>query len=80
MPFGVVTRVGRGMGVIDGVEIVEGTSRKGAALGVNLGRPIINNGDFALLRGCRRGSSQMTLGKLVFFLSRSHVFDVFFSF
>jgi len=37
MPFGVVSGVGRGMGV-DGVVIVEGEE---AVLGVNLGRPIL---------------------------------------
>ena len=44
MPFEVVSGVGRGMGVLDGVMIVEG---KGAVLKVNLGRPIVTNGDFA---------------------------------
>jgi len=39
MPFGVVSGVGRGMGVL--VVIVE---REGAVLGVNLGRPITTNG------------------------------------
>jgi len=34
MPFGVVSRVGREMGVLDGVEIVEGET---AVLGVNVG-------------------------------------------
>jgi len=33
MPFGVVSGVGRGMGVLDGVEIVEG---EGAVFGVNV--------------------------------------------
>jgi len=37
MPFGVVTEVGRGMSVLDGVVIVEG---KGAVLRVNVGRPL----------------------------------------
>jgi len=40
----VVSWVGRGMGVLHGVVIVEG---KGAVLEVNLGRPIVTNGDFA---------------------------------
>jgi len=39
-----VSGVGRGMGVLDGVMIVEG---EGTVLGVNLGRPILTNGDFA---------------------------------
>jgi len=34
MPFGVVSRVGRGSGVLDGVVIVEG---EGTALVVNVG-------------------------------------------
>jgi len=43
MPFGVVTRVGRWMDVLDGVEIAEG---KGQFWGVNMGHPIVTNGDF----------------------------------
>jgi len=43
MPFWMVSGVGREMGVLDGVMIVE---RKGAVLGVNLGRPIVTNEDF----------------------------------
>ena len=35
--------VGRGMGVLDGVAIVEG---EGALLAVNLGHPVVNNGDY----------------------------------
>ena len=35
--------IGRGMGVLDGVKIVEG---EGAVLGVNVGHPIVTNGDF----------------------------------
>ena len=37
MPFGMVNGVGRGMGVLDGVVIIEG---EGAVLGVNLGVPL----------------------------------------
>jgi len=42
MPFGVVSGVGRGMGVIDG-----GGDRQaeGAVLGMNLGRPVVTNWD-----------------------------------
>ena len=40
MPFGMVSGVGRGMGVV----IVEG---EGAVLWLNLGRPDVTNGDFA---------------------------------
>jgi len=52
MPFGVVRGVGRGMGVLDGVMIVEG---EWAVLGVILGRPIVTNEAFATR------SSQITL-------------------
>jgi len=52
MPFGVMNGVGLGMGVLDGVMIVEG---EGAVLRVNLGRPIVTNGAFA------SRSSQTTL-------------------
>jgi len=44
MPFGVVTGIGRGMGVLDG----SGDRRRGrTVLGVNLGRTIVTNGAFA---------------------------------
>jgi len=43
MPFGMVSGIGRGMGVLDGAVIVEG---KGS-FGVNFGRPIVTNGDVA---------------------------------
>ena len=43
MPFGIVSGVGRVMGVLDGVVIVKG---KAAVLGVNLRRPIATNGHF----------------------------------
>jgi len=43
MPFGMVSVVGRGMSVLDGVVIVK---EEGAGLGVNLGRPIVTNGEF----------------------------------
>jgi len=42
MPFGVVSGVGRGMGVVNRVVIVEG---EGEALGMNLGRPTVTNGN-----------------------------------
>jgi len=42
MPFEVMSGVGRGMGVLDGVTIVEG---EGAVLGVNVGRPIVTDWD-----------------------------------
>jgi len=43
MPFGMVSAVGRIMGVLDGVVIVEG---EWAVLGLNLGRPTVTSGDF----------------------------------
>jgi len=43
VPLGVVSRVGQGMGVLDGAVIIGG---EGAILGVNLGHPIVTNGDF----------------------------------
>ena len=46
MPFGMVSVVGWGMGVLDGVVIVEG---EGAVWGMNLGRPTVTSGDFAQL-------------------------------
>jgi len=39
-----VSGAGRGMGVLDGGD---DRRREGAVLGVNLGRPIVTNGDFA---------------------------------
>jgi len=42
MPFWVVSGVSIGISVLDGVMIAEG---EGAVLGVNLGRPIVANGD-----------------------------------
>ena len=43
IPFGVVSGIGRGMGVLDGVAIVE---REGAVSSVNLERPIVTNRHF----------------------------------
>ena len=43
MPFGVVSGVGLGMGVLD---FGGDRRREGAVLGVNLGRPIVTNGAF----------------------------------
>ena len=43
MPFGVVSAVSRGMGVLDG----SGDRRRGrGSFGVNLGRPIVTSEDF----------------------------------
>jgi len=47
IPFRVVSGVGRGMGVLDGLVIVEGER---ADFGVNLGRPIVTNGAFEEMR------------------------------
>jgi len=43
MPFGVMSGMGQGMSVLDEVEIVEG---EGVGLRVNVGHPIVANGDF----------------------------------
>ena len=43
MPFGMVTVVGRRMGVLDGVVIIKG---EGTVLGVNVGHPVVTTGDF----------------------------------
>ena len=62
MPFGAVSGIGQGMGVLDGVKIVEG--REGAVLEVNVGHPIVTNVDlwrtFLRREGWRRGWSQIT--------------------
>jgi len=47
MPFKVVSGVGRGIGVLDGVVIIRA---EGAVLGVNVGRPIVTSGP--LLHSC----------------------------
>jgi len=49
MPFGVVSGIRLGMGVLDGVVIVEG---KGAVLKVNLGCPIVTRSSQITLRTC----------------------------
>jgi len=61
MPLGVVRGVGLGMGVLDGVVIVEW---KWAVLGVNLGHPIVTSGAFATR------SSQITLRTCFVYLSK----------
>ena len=45
MLFGTVSGVGRGMDVLHGVVIVKGEE---AVLELNLGHPIVTNGDFAM--------------------------------
>jgi len=44
MPFAIVSGIGRGMGILDGGGYLR---REGAVMGLNLGRPIVTNGDFA---------------------------------
>ena len=44
MPFGVVSGIGREIGVLDGVVIVEG---EGSVWGMKLRRPVVTNGAFA---------------------------------
>ena len=57
---------GQGMGVLDGVVIVEGEQ---AVLVVNMGHRIVMNGDYGVVvlcrEGWRRGFSQITSGGLV---------------
>jgi len=63
MPFGLVSGVGRGMGcVLDGVVIVEW---EGAVLWVNLGRPIVTNGDGDALFQNYFGKDLLLLEKIV---------------
>jgi len=45
MPLGIVSLVSRGIGVLDGVEIVE---REGALLWVNVGHAIVTSEDFVM--------------------------------
>ena len=42
MPFRIMSGVGRGIGVLDGCGYLQ---RGRAVLGVNLGRPVVTNGD-----------------------------------
>jgi len=46
MPFGVLSGVGQGKGVLNRVMIVE---REGAVLGVNMGRPIVTYWGFCCI-------------------------------
>jgi len=67
MPFGMVSAgIGRRMGVLYGVAIVEGEGPEGAALGDEFGASHCNQMG-TLLRSCARAtrSSQITLGGLV---------------
>ena len=81
MPFGVVSGVSRGIGVLDG----SGDRRRGrGSFGGKYGASHCNQWEY-LCKGRRRGSSQITLGFLVFhnlqykqqqrcaFNTRSHV-------
>ena len=75
MPFGMISGVGRGTSVLHGVQIIEA---EGAVLGVNVGHPIVTNGDYfgvvILCReGWRHGSSRITLGFLVFAVTTQRV-------
>ena len=57
-----VSGVGRGMGVLDRVAIVEG---EGAVFGVNFGRAIVTNGGHCGVCARATRSSKITLGGLV---------------
>jgi len=70
MPFRVMSGVSRGMGVLDR----DGDrQRVRCSFGVNVGHPIVTNGDCGVVilccEGWRRVSSQITLGFLVSFTS-----------
>ena len=54
MPFGVVSGVSRGIGVLDRVEIME---REGVVLGANVGHPIVTIA--TLLRCCAKLCASM---------------------
>jgi len=67
MPFGLVSRVGRGIGELNG----GGDRRRDwAVLGVNVEHPNVSNEDCCIVilcrEGWRRGPSQITLGFLVY--------------
>jgi len=67
MPFGVVSEVGRGTGVLD----VSGDHRREVAvLRVNVGHPIVTNGDFVayIVIFCREGGYAAFLQLLMDFL------------
>jgi len=71
MPFGVMSGVGRGTGVLDRGD---NRGREGAVLGVNLRRPIVTNKN--LLLSCARATrliSQITLGRTCY-LSATRTF------
>ena len=67
MSFGVVSGVGRGMGVLDGMEIVE---EEGQFCG-KYGRASHCNQWDSLREGRRRGSSRIILGFFVIIISAS---------
>jgi len=67
MPFGMVSGVDSGMCVLDaGVD----RRRRGGSFGVNVGHHVQLD---SLCEGRRHGSSQITLGVLVVYPSRSHI-------
>ena len=66
MPFGVVSGVGRGIGVLDGMEIVEGKGSFGGKCGASHSNQWGLCGVVILCReGWRRGSSHISLRLLV---------------
>jgi len=68
MPFGVVSGVGRGMGVLDGWKSLKGMDSFGGKCGTSHCNQWRLCGVVILCRKMwRRGSSQITLGFLVFF-------------
>jgi len=72
MPFGTVSGVGRGMGVLDG-----GCDRRtgSGSFGVNLGRPVLTNG--TLLHSCAevRAAIELSFGEVIGVTPGIHVLD-----
>ena len=69
MPFGIVGRTGPGMRQIVGFGI---NLQEGVFLGANLGCAIVTNGEFTAYvcdSAATQPSSQITLGRLVIFLT-----------
>ena len=74
MPFGIIGRTSPGM---KQVVVFRDRPTKGGTFGANLGRAIVNNGDFTAYVSdstATRPSSQITLGRLVLLCYSVYVF------
>jgi len=69
MPFGMVSGVGRGIGVLDGSG---DRRRERGSFGMNLGRLIVTNGDFVAYSTRATRFSQITFGEDLLKLSLIH--------